>query len=293
MSSDDEKDPPLEEVKHEKAATSTNTNPPINIQQSYTHQNHSQRSYPMMINIPKFYKPDPEMYFLNIESQFTLAGINDDQIMFVQLTAKMEPEILAEVSDILKNPDTRSYQHVKAAIIKRFGQSEEERLNKLLGTMDLGDRQPSQLLREIQRLAPGVPTNIIRGIWLKKLPSHVQQILQAVITNDLSQQAEVADRVTSVHTPVIAAVAPVPVTSTSPSTLETAVAQLSNKLMELTTRINEMESKHRSRSSHSRASSRSKSSPKPLCRIHFKYGEQARHCLSPNTCTFQTKQGKD
>ncbi|XP_026686509.1 uncharacterized protein LOC113471502 isoform X2 [Diaphorina citri] len=101
------------------------------------------------------------------------------------------------------------YVHIKSALIKRFGQTEEDRLNKLHGTMDLGDRQPSQLLREIQRLAPGVPNNIVRGLWLKKLPNQVQQILQAVATSDLVQQAEV-DRVLPVHTPTISVTSPAP-----------------------------------------------------------------------------------
>ncbi|KAI5708513.1 hypothetical protein M8J77_024259 [Diaphorina citri] len=62
------------------------------------------------VTIPRFYKPDPEIYFLNVESQFLLAKITSDATKFAHLTAKLEPEILAEVSDILKDPNTRTYK---------------------------------------------------------------------------------------------------------------------------------------------------------------------------------------
>lgn len=48
--------------------------------------------------IPRFYKPDPEIYFLNVESQFLLAKITSDSdaTKFAHLTAKLEPEMLAK-----------------------------------------------------------------------------------------------------------------------------------------------------------------------------------------------------
>ncbi|KAI5737937.1 hypothetical protein M8J77_000914 [Diaphorina citri] len=158
------------------------------------------------MTIPKFYKPDPHMYFVNVESQFTLAGVLSEEEKYIQLTARLEPEVLAEVSEVVRDPGTRTYTHLKNAILKRFGQSEEERLNKLLGTLEMGDRPPSQMLREIQRLAgDAVPEAIIRGLWLKKLPLMAQQILQAVsVTSSLSQQADVADKVVAVSPGVCA-----------------------------------------------------------------------------------------
>ncbi|KAL1448515.1 hypothetical protein WDU94_002713 [Cyamophila willieti] len=237
------------------------------------------------MNIPRFYKPDPAIFFLNIESQFTLAGIVSEQERFVHLTAKLEPEILAEVPEIIRDPAAHEYSTIKAALIKRFAQSEEHRLNTLLGDLQLGDRTPSAFLREIQRLAgDNVPESLVRGLWLNKLPGSTQQILQAIsLSTSLAQQAEIADKVVAVHPTSFHSVA----ASSPTSTLVDQVAELTKQMALLTQQVNAMASRSRS-SSRSSPHHRS-SSAKPLCRIHYKYGDLARSCLSPNTCTFKPK----
>uniref|UniRef100_A0A8D8S5B1 DUF7041 domain-containing protein n=1 Tax=Cacopsylla melanoneura TaxID=428564 RepID=A0A8D8S5B1_9HEMI len=305
----------------------------------------------MSINIPRFYAPDPQMFFVNVESQFALASITGEKDMYIQLTARLEPEILAEVSEVIKDVNTQTYTHVKNAILKRFSQSEENRLNKLLGTMELGDKQPSQFLREIQRLGPDVPENIIRGLWLKKLPSFTQQILQAVsVSTSLTQQAEVADKVMSVptlspsqtiataavsnvHHPVVPPCLPADQTAqlqiASSSSLADQVAQLQTQVTNLSKQFSQLlddrsrdlnrdrshdlnrdrsrdlnrdrsceYSHNRNYSPHNRDYSRDRNRPRdrarshPLCRIHYKFGAEARHCLSPKTCTFLSNQSK-
>lgn len=127
------------------------------------------------------------------------------------LTARLDPDILMEVSDVIRDVSTRTYAHLKAALIKRFTHSEEERLNRLLGDMYLGDRSPSQMLREIKPLAGGdVPDNIVRSLWLKKLPHTSQPMLQALSVSNLtlSQQTDIADKIHTVNTPTVSSVVP-------------------------------------------------------------------------------------
>ncbi|XP_026688893.1 uncharacterized protein LOC113473488, partial [Diaphorina citri] len=154
----------------------------------------------MALAIPKFLKMDPVTYFVIVESQFSVCNIMSDEQRFTQLTARLEADVLEEVSDVIRKPETRTYASLKAALIKRFSQSDEERLSKLLEHTEAGDRSPGQLLREIQNLAGSdVPENIVRGLWMKKLPTMSQQMLQALSTSlSLSQQAEVADKMHTV-----------------------------------------------------------------------------------------------
>jgi hypothetical protein len=71
----------------------------------------------------------------------------------------------AEVSEIVRDPTTRTYTALKSAIMKRFAQTGEDRLNRILVTHEMGDKTPSQLLREIQRLADDdVHESIIRSL---------------------------------------------------------------------------------------------------------------------------------
>ncbi|KAL1446239.1 hypothetical protein WDU94_012386 [Cyamophila willieti] len=193
------------------------------------------------INIPRFYRPDPEMFFVNIESQFLLAGVTNEKTKYAHLTSKLEPEVLAEVADIIRNENTRTYTSLKDAIIKRFGKSQEDRLNQLLGTMELGDRTPSQLLREIQSLAGNdLPDHIIRGLWMKKLPGVTQQILAVASSTPLTQQAEIADKVYSVHVPhYVSAVTPAPKT-----VINDQLTDLVTQVQTLTTAVGELMKTH-------------------------------------------------
>lgn len=217
------------------------------------------------IYVPRFYKPDPAMFFINTESQFALAGITNDQKKYSHLTSNLDPEILSEVSNVLLNPTTRTYndlKEVKAAIIKRFSQSEEQRLHKLLGNMELGDLQPSQLLRNIRILGPDVPESVVQSLWLKKLPMHKQKILQAVsVNNTLSEQAEVADKMLAVQNPsnIYAVFSPVPHYSCN------------ENLSELSKKVDELSKANHEFQPHSRSQLRPRS-PSPnkhrYCHIH-------------------------
>lgn len=272
-------------VTETKPTSSTN---PINIPETIPHNSHI-RPHVVSLNIPRFYKPDPEMFFINIESQFELAGIQDDKSKFTHLTSKLEPEILGEVADVIRNPTLRSYTTLKKAILKRFAQSEEERLNKLLGSMEIGDKNPSQVLRDIQRLAGSdVPETMIRGLWMKKLPTNVQQILQAVSSSPLSQQADVADKVMTVNTPSISAV------SIQDPQIE-ALTQKVNEMSQLLSNLLKSRSRsHTQSSSGHRQSSlgqRSQTPSRRYCHIHYKYREEARRCASPTSCQYLADQG--
>jgi hypothetical protein len=44
-------------------------------------------------------------------------------------------------------------------------------------TLEIGDRKPSQFLRQLRTLLPDVPDDFLRTIWSSRLPSNIQAIL--------------------------------------------------------------------------------------------------------------------
>ncbi|BES93881.1 Hypothetical protein NTJ_06691 [Nesidiocoris tenuis] len=220
----------------------------------------------------------------------------------------MEPSQIKEISDVLRNPETNNYDSVKAAILKRFGESEEEKLEKLLGTLELGDRSPSQLLREIQRLAgPDTPQAIIRGLWTKRLSPQTRQILLVAENLTLDKQAEMADKIVSVQLPMVASTSsfPIPVpranapevaytSSASSVTLESLAADVA-KLMQQMSQLLDQRSRSQSRGRHvnrsrySSASPRRNGTPNGTCRFHRKFGDEAYRCIQP--CNYKKDQG--
>ncbi|GBN99473.1 hypothetical protein AVEN_76439-1 [Araneus ventricosus] len=65
-----------------------------------------------------------------------------------------QTEILSQVSDIITSPPNNDmYKTLKERLINIFSDSEERRLKKLLQDVELGDKRPSMLLRQMQDLA--------------------------------------------------------------------------------------------------------------------------------------------
>lgn len=238
------------------------------------------------VNLPPFCRPDPELWFISVEAQFETARprITSNNTKLNHILAKIQPEHLRGIADILRDPTKRDYDRIKSAIIKRFGESPEEKLNKLLGPLEIGDKAPSELLRDIQNLAgPDVPSPMIRGIWMRKLPSHTQQILQVSDSEDLNKLAEMADKIQSVHIPAVAAVS-----SRTPSDIDLLKKQVEVLTEAVNRLVSQSHSRSRSRSNtpfaQRRPSATTDSNRGNLCFYHSKFGNKAVKCLTP--CDF-------
>ncbi|CAD6233208.1 GSCOCG00012259001-RA-CDS [Cotesia congregata] len=80
-------------------------------------------------------------------------------------------------------------------MIKRFSESSERQLHRLLSEVELGDKKPSQLLRQMRDLGRNQATdNLLKTKWMSLLPSHVTNVLLVAQNVDLNQQADIADK---------------------------------------------------------------------------------------------------
>ena len=92
-------------------------------------------------------------------------------------------------------PATGKFEYLKENIIKRFSDSVEERLNKLLATVSTEGRKPSQLLHHMQRLAGDRATeDLLKIKWLNLLPSSAHSLLSVLDGASLDKLAESADK---------------------------------------------------------------------------------------------------
>ncbi|CAE1272417.1 unnamed protein product [Acanthosepion pharaonis] len=112
---------------------------------------------------------------------------------------KLPADIVEEVMDLLENvPDDNPYDRLKEAILKRTGASNEAMLRNLFTQVELGDRTPSQLLRHMRTLLGDnkMSENIMRSLWLDKLPTTTTQILAPMTEETQTEKlADIADRI--------------------------------------------------------------------------------------------------
>ncbi|KAH7979616.1 hypothetical protein HPB49_010194 [Dermacentor silvarum] len=101
------------------------------------------------------------------------------------------------------------YEALKATLIRRITPSESQWLQQLLHETNLGDRTPSQLLRQMQLLGSKVDvldSLLLQEIFLQKIPPNARMVMTASNENDLSKLAELADKLMVVAPTSVAAV---------------------------------------------------------------------------------------
>ena len=173
----------------------------------------------------------------------------------------------------LTPPTKNPYTALKEQLIKRTAASEQQRLQQLLSTKQLGDRKPTQFLYQMQQLLGDTPTDgsLIRELFHQRLPTNVRMVLASARRDaSLEELTYMADKIMEVASPSIATVQ-------VPPTVTTEIEELHSKVASLTTLVKSF-THHRSPSPTHRHSPAESSH---LCWYQQHYGELARKCKEP------------
>ena len=114
----------------------------------------STRVATLSIKLPPFWPADSQLWFAQIEAQFSTRNITAQKTKFEYVIASLSPEYAAEVCDLLlyARLERTLTMYSKEQLVKRTTASEQQRLQQLLNTEELGDRKPTQLLRRMLQL---------------------------------------------------------------------------------------------------------------------------------------------
>jgi len=252
------------------------------------------------VRIPPFWPEEPELWFMQLEGQFTLCGIIDDEAKYAHILSKIEPKQAREIKDVITRPPTTDKcKTLKRILIQRLTDSQEQKIRQLLEQEELGDRKPSQFLRHMSTLAGStVPNELIKTLWLCRLPAQIQAILAARTDDRLEDLADQADRIYEIGAKAVVATTSPGATQQQPSTLqtttETQIMMLTKQVAALTVQMIKFTKEWSQERSRNRARSRSRSqrryrsrTPKRngVCFYHQRFGQKAEKCTQP--CTFK------
>lgn len=240
------------------------------------------------VKLPPFWADRPAVWFAQIEAQFEISGISADSTKYNYVISQLDTKHAAEIEDIITQPPkTEKYDKVKMELIRRLSATEEQRIRKLLSDEEIGDRKPSQFLRHLRSLAGTImqDQSILRQLWLRRLPGHIQAIITAQAELPLDKLADLADKILEVTpvpmTPAVyAASAPIQ-TSAEMHSLTTCLEELTRQVAALTGRgreFNRSNSPNRSRSKSRDSRGRNESQ---LCWYHRVYKNKAVKCDQP------------
>ena len=260
----------------------------------------------------------PETWFLIYEVELRNRRVSDDLDKFYQLIPRLPVSLIHTLQPIIHNPPKENaYDTLKAAILSELAPNLRDRLDGLFKSLRLGDRKPSLLLREMRTAAGsgGVSDELLRELWLARLPESLQVILASTPEQSLDGMASSADTVLGRMPNLRYCSGTNPITSmasTEPevSRVDAAVASTSaahenapsksemealrREIMNLT-----MSFRGRSRSRPRRFASRGRKRSIPRtklppdsqtwCWYHQEYGTSAKNCRAP--CSFNHKSG--
>lgn len=262
------------------------------------------------VNLPEFYINDPETWFAAADHIFTANAIISEDDKFSYLLQSVGNEQLVNIGDILRKTSTTKYSEAKQKLIQLHGTSQHEKLQRLLAGVDIPPNlKPSLILARLRTYGgPEVAVGheeLIRGIWLQKLPTRTKEFL-AVNKGSLEEQCRMADNlfetyeVNSVST--VSAIGGGSMQETAGSNSSDKSGQvfsssqfdvLVSLLTNLTAHVTAVHTERQSRSRratpyHSRSNSRANSQGRGprhtqikngKCWYHFKFQDNARICV--------------
>ncbi|XP_037931068.1 uncharacterized protein LOC119665887 [Teleopsis dalmanni] len=253
------------------------------------------------VKAPAFSKRDPDLYFIQMESQFRNAGVTTDQTKYDHVVGSLDSNTLRNIADIIRAPPAvNKYEAVKRRLIQDFVDSENRKLRRLMQECQLGDHKPSHLLRTMRDLSSGTMNDgAIKQLWLDRLPEAVRAVV-SISDVDLDKCAQQADimlemgnynSVSEVHTsernlgnnPAVSS-------SFYVKHLVNAVEELSKQFRDSKVSQHQFRSRRRSntpaRTQHSRTRPENLVLKYPVCFYHHRFGASARKCAKP--CSFTT-----
>lgn len=235
------------------------------------------------VKLPPFWVEKPEIWFSQVEAQFNLIGITNENTKFNYLMAQLDLQIVENIWDLVSSNEENKYSIAKERLLTIYRESEERQIKKLVSEIELGDLKPSQLLRKMKGLGgTEISDKLLKTLWLDKLPQEIRSVL-VIADGDVNKLADIGDKIWELKSP--GSVDEVrSVTSTSNPTSVFSLHEIMDKICELERQLKRRDSGNSRTRSRSRSRSRPRYKPQgKYCYYHFRFGSKCKpeKCVSP------------
>ncbi|XP_023210996.1 uncharacterized protein LOC111613876 [Centruroides sculpturatus] len=222
---------------------------------------------------PFFWRKNVRVWFTQVESQLAVSNITTEVTKYHHILGSLDCEIAELVANLISQPLTSTpYTGLKTRLIDKFEESESRKAKKLLLEIELGEKKPSALLREMRALAgTQVTDKFLKTLFLQRLPNNVRSVL---VTKQNSLHTLAAMEIIIRNSDICSTSGATAHQTDRLSCFEKAVSELAILI-------------HVLRAHSPSCSERRRRSPSPnvlgynVCWYHFKFKANARKCTPP------------
>ena len=149
------------------------------------------------VTLLRFYEGNCKLWLTLAENIFKLKGIFNETQRFKLALSAFCLRHLENLGYVLDNLSScNPYTQLRKEIMRVFGPTEEENLDRFLCDVQLGDKRSTELLYEMRRLmGEQYCPALLEKLFKEKLPSMVRRIIAAVPSCHLDEFAWRADSV--------------------------------------------------------------------------------------------------
>jgi hypothetical protein len=126
------------------------------------------------VKLPPFWVDNAEVWFLQAEAQFAIAGITSERTAFYHVLTALPQHVIVSVIDVVRSAATATapFTDLKNRLLGGYTQSKWSRMFQLIHHPGLGDQRPSQLMDKMLALlsAGTKPDEVFMGLYMDRLP---------------------------------------------------------------------------------------------------------------------------
>ena len=232
------------------------------------------------LSLPPFPSTDAAPWFLRVEALFRLRSITSSSRKADYVIGALPTEVFDQVAEWLAGQDDAvQYKDLKEQIIRNFSPTPEERSKRIMELLKqpLGDQRASAAFREMKSLCTLIqpdgtrkPLDLIRVLWLLRLPQDVWAMITKFTAMSEADLVEHADSLLGAKTM---------------SATPTAAAATADNTDEDDDEVHAMAAQQKRPNRPQRPQRpQAEGTRRNICYYHRRFGKNARNCEKP--CAF-------
>jgi hypothetical protein len=160
------------------------------------------------VKLPPFWVENAEVWFLQAEAQFAIAGISNERTAFYHVLTALPQHVIVSVIDVVRTAHTAAspFSDLKARLLSGYTVSKWARMYQLIHHPGLGDQRPSQLMDKMLALLSTntKPDEVFMGLFMDRLPVEMRAQLSLQDYESPRHLAAAADLIWDARGPVAA-----------------------------------------------------------------------------------------